>query len=806
MATVSVKSDSLDKLQSPEQVALLDAVDKLRNQGLGHYDISLPQLIVCGDQSSGKSSVLEGLTRLRFPTKDGLCTTFATELVLRRHVVVEISCTIIPSKTRSHAEREELSKFRRCFASSDDFTFPSLLEEARDCMSFGVKSNNFFFEDVLQIRYTGPDLPSLTIVDLPGIIHSELNGKRGVDTVRQLVRSYMADQRSIILAVVSAKSDPQTQGILNYVKELDPSSSRTLGIITKPDYLHATSDGEKMFLRLARNEEIAFDLGWHVVKNRGFTEREQSDTERDESERQFFATGVWATLPRSNVGIETLRSKLSRVLLQHIRKELPSLTGAIQTAINTTESLLKSLGDPRDEPQQQRNYLMEKAQRFGALTLDSLRGIYSDDFFKLDPSNNSIPPARLRTKIQDLNMAFAVAMYSKGHQYRIIDASPQASVQPPYSLPSTAINNYNELSEPIDIHKSEYLESHIGNQVRLSRPSGLPSLVNPGVIGEVFRQQSKPWEAVARQHLSDVYDAVLAYLYEVLNRTMDTDTLNALMQEHIEPELEKRQQLLNEKLEELLIPFQKQEPITYDASFAFELEQTRMSRYFEHKGQPSVGGRRSAETQLLTESVDDFTNCEILNMMNTYYKKAISVFISNVTVLAIENCLITDLPSLLNPELVLNMDEEKLFAIASESEDVRNWRAALKQKLEDLRAGKRVLDSQARRSGKVIGNTLRPQRVAPSMPTMDSRPRTPTPRQAAEADEQVDELASSFTRINVTPPPSQPKELQPQDTPVGAPLTPPKSPKPAVNEPPPKWKMRARVDDCPDSDAEEDKF
>lgn len=70
MASSPFETVSLDQLQTPEQVELLDAVDKLRSQGLGHYNISLPQLIVCGDQSSGKSSLLEGLTRLRFPVRN----------------------------------------------------------------------------------------------------------------------------------------------------------------------------------------------------------------------------------------------------------------------------------------------------------------------------------------------------------------------------------------------------------------------------------------------------------------------------------------------------------------------------------------------------------------------------------------------------------------------------------------------------------------------------------------------------------------------------------------------------------------
>src|SRR5262245_1763379 len=243
MASSSTSVDSLDQLQSPEQTQLLDAIDKLRNQGLGQYNISLPQLIVCGDQSSGKSSVLEGLTRLRFPTKDGLCTTFATELVLRKRTTVEIVCTIIPGKNRSQAEKGELAKFKRIFTSREEFIFPTLLDEAKERMAFSPKWNpGTFFEDVLQIKYSGPDLPSLTIVDLPGLIQSQLEGQRAVKTVRELVQGYMANERSIILAVVSARNDIENQGVLDYVKKFDPSASRTLGIITKPDTLDLGSE------------------------------------------------------------------------------------------------------------------------------------------------------------------------------------------------------------------------------------------------------------------------------------------------------------------------------------------------------------------------------------------------------------------------------------------------------------------------------------------------------------------------------------------------------------------------------------
>jgi hypothetical protein len=220
MASTPHDSDSLDQLQTPEQVELLDAIDKLRDQGLDHHNISLPQLIVCGEQSSGKSSVLEGLTRLRFPTQDGLCTTFATELILRRNAITSITCSIIPGKNRSQAEKDKLAEFKKVFSSAEEFAFPQLLADAEECMSFGAVSDRGpFFEDVLQIRYSGPDLPSLTIVDLPGIIQNHDSGLKAVRTVHGLVESYMAVERSIILAVVSANNDLENATVLSYVQK-----------------------------------------------------------------------------------------------------------------------------------------------------------------------------------------------------------------------------------------------------------------------------------------------------------------------------------------------------------------------------------------------------------------------------------------------------------------------------------------------------------------------------------------------------------------------------------------------------------
>ena len=68
--------------------------------------------MVVGDQSSGKSSLLEGLTGITFPTHSGLCTRFATRIILRRSVEEHVRVSIIPGPSaKDAAHREALLAF-----------------------------------------------------------------------------------------------------------------------------------------------------------------------------------------------------------------------------------------------------------------------------------------------------------------------------------------------------------------------------------------------------------------------------------------------------------------------------------------------------------------------------------------------------------------------------------------------------------------------------------------------------------------------------------------------------------------------
>ncbi|KAF2846803.1 dynamin-1 [Plenodomus tracheiphilus IPT5] len=771
MAQDGSNVNTLDQLQTPQQVELLDKIDELRSQGLGQYGISLPQLIVCGDQSSGKSSLLEGLTRLRFPAKETKCTAFATEVVLRRSSEVMITCSIIPGKLRSQTERLQLEKFRRTFTSRDDFVFPSVLNDARDSMApNGSRTNGDFFQDVLRVQYTGPELPSLTIVDLPGIIKNQLEGGNGPEKVLELVTGYMRDDKSIILAVVPGSYDPENQEIFTYLKQYDPDRVRTLGIITKPDMVERGGENEKEMMKLARNEKWPLKHRWHAIKNRSFTTRNQTDAERDNAEETFFSTGIWSSLAREDTGIAALRIKLSRVLLQHISKELPSLITEVESAAQTTRKQLKALGDARDTISKQRSYLTAHAEAFQTLTRDALRGVYRGRFFALGTSEEQAP-TRLRTEVQNLNLAYVHVMYSKGHTWNISTEHTTNSTRAlTEATISSAAQEYEaKFPPPSTIDRSEFLEQHIGDYVRRSRPAGLPSIVNPWVIGEVFRQQAQSWNEITQYHLRQIFQAMKDYIWEALGSLLDPRTCKLLMLKQILPELDQRWRNVEVKLEELLVPYAEQDPVTYDPSFIAELEEVRNARYNarshvsdSHGGTRGFGHAtdtaymRSASRSLLTESLDDFTNSEILDLMQTYYKRAIAVFTNNIAILAIENCLMKDLSSIFSPSLIIGLDDDKIQAIAAESKDIREDRVKRTQKLAAFEIGRNILYEHMAMTPQIRGK--KPV-ASPSKPIVDiARTQTPSPRMVSEIvrpQKHVDDLSSEFNQLMVTPPSSR---------------------------------------------------
>lgn len=188
MVTTKLQTESLNRLGSKDQLDLLDVVDRLRSHGVNEL-VSLPQVIVCGDQSSGISSVLEAISHVSFRAKSSVCTRFPTELVLRRALHNSSSVSIVPHPSHSIAEVEALQGFHRELEGFD--CLPNIVGAAQNVMEIHNYGKTFS-EDLLKIEIAGPDSFPLTIVDVPSLIHSgtEYQTADDIELIKDIVKGY----------------------------------------------------------------------------------------------------------------------------------------------------------------------------------------------------------------------------------------------------------------------------------------------------------------------------------------------------------------------------------------------------------------------------------------------------------------------------------------------------------------------------------------------------------------------------------------------------------------------------------------
>lgn len=189
-------TDTFSGLRSEVSTQRLEQIARLRARGIGEH-IDPPQLFVCGDQSVGKSSVLEGLTGLPFLRQDGLCTRFATEIVLKHaEEPMKIQAEIIPHHSRSEASVLALKTFVRTLENIEELT--GVITEAATLMGIrhtaSMVEGPAFASDILRISVFEKTGLHLSVVDLPGLISvlSEEQIEDDLETVHALVDKYIS--------------------------------------------------------------------------------------------------------------------------------------------------------------------------------------------------------------------------------------------------------------------------------------------------------------------------------------------------------------------------------------------------------------------------------------------------------------------------------------------------------------------------------------------------------------------------------------------------------------------------------------
>ncbi|MED6109958.1 hypothetical protein PIB30_038481 [Stylosanthes scabra] len=298
---------------------ILDAVENLRRLNIAKEGIQLPSIVVVGDQSSGKSSVLESLAGISLPRGQGICTRVPLVMRLQNHPL---------------PDPELVLEFNGKTVSTDEENVSDAINTATDELAGNAKgiSNTPL---TLVVKKNG--VPDLTMVDLPGITRVPVHGQPEniYDQIKDIIMEYIKPEESIILNVLSATVDFTTCESIRMSQTVDKTGLRTLAVVTKAD---KSPEG---LLEKVTADDVNIGLGYVCVRNR--IGDESYEEARMEEERLFESHPMLSKIDKSIVGVPVLAQRLVQVQGMIISKTLPEIIKKINEKLTYNLSELDKL-------------------------------------------------------------------------------------------------------------------------------------------------------------------------------------------------------------------------------------------------------------------------------------------------------------------------------------------------------------------------------------------------------------------------------------------------------------------------------
>ncbi|XP_076658043.1 dynamin related protein 1 isoform X1 [Halictus rubicundus] len=322
--------------------ALIPVINKLQDvfNTVGADAIQLPQIVVLGTQSSGKSSVIESLVGRSFLPR-------GVGIVTRRPLVLQL--VYAPKEDREHRSAEngtlDLDEWGIFLHTKNKIytNFDHICKEIETETERMAGCNKGICPEPINLKIYSKTVVNLTLIDLPGITKVPV-GDQPEDIenqISQLVLKYICNPNSIILAVVTANTDMATSESLKLSKDVDPDGRRTLAVVTKLDLMDAGTDA----IDILCGRVIPVKLGIIGVVNRSqqdiINNKSIHEALRDEA---AFLQRKYPSLANRN-GTPYLAKTLNRLLMQHIRDCLPELKMRVNVMVSQFQSLLNSYGE-----------------------------------------------------------------------------------------------------------------------------------------------------------------------------------------------------------------------------------------------------------------------------------------------------------------------------------------------------------------------------------------------------------------------------------------------------------------------------
>lgn len=274
--------------------------------------LQLPSIVVIGSQSSGKSSVLEAIVGHEFLPK-------GSNMVTRRPI--ELTLINTPDSAAEYGEFPSLG-----LGKITDFV---QIQKTLADLNLSVPDSDVVSDQPIQLHIYSPNVPDLTMIDLPGYI--QVTAADQPDSLKHrisdLCEKYIQPP-NVILAISAADVDLANSSALRASKRVDPRGERTIGVITKMDLVDPQRGVSELL-----NKSYALKMGYVGVITRPPTQtglfRRTSNITSLVSQNEYNFFSQHPEYSDCTTGTIALRSKLMKVLEQTMAASLRPTAEAI---------------------------------------------------------------------------------------------------------------------------------------------------------------------------------------------------------------------------------------------------------------------------------------------------------------------------------------------------------------------------------------------------------------------------------------------------------------------------------------------
>mmetsp|Transcript_2441 Transcript_2441/g.3374 ORF Transcript_2441/g.3374 Transcript_2441/m.3374 type:complete len:749 (-) Transcript_2441:107-2353(-) len=323
---------------------LIPVVNKLQDvfAAIGQQTLDLPQIVVVGSQSAGKSSVLENIVGRDFlPRGFGIVT--RRPLVLQLYSITPESEFLV-DKTKGDEWGEFLHLPNQRFYDFSEICAEIVRETDRI-----TGRNRGISNKSINLKIFSPYVLNLTLVDLPGITKVP-TGDQPEDVeeqIRSMCYQFISNPNAIILAVTAANQDLANSDGLKMARSVDSEGERTIGVLTKVDIMDHGTD----CCDILNNKIIPLRKGYVAVMNRSQKDIQDNLPIRKglAKESAFFQAHPKYRHLLDRCGTVNLAKTLNSILMHHIRDCLPDIKARISSLMMNIQSNLEALGDSMDD-------------------------------------------------------------------------------------------------------------------------------------------------------------------------------------------------------------------------------------------------------------------------------------------------------------------------------------------------------------------------------------------------------------------------------------------------------------------------